>query len=277
VTIVPTTFRAWLTARRYRATTVRQYVGAVDRARLQVEQGDPVEARYRPPVRAYTAYLDQTRSEPDWVDLALRDWLAAPRERAPPKTRQPIAPFDADDWRKLVRALATDPEPEARVIEIQTVTGLRTGDVLRLRRRALKEALAGSHVVQVELKGARVLPVPTSGAPEVWERLAKQWREGDTLAKWVSPASADADAGAAYIAVRKHFQLLAQDLGLHGPIHLHRLRHTVADLALTATKDINAVRIMLGHQNIATTMRYIDDRSRINDVATIHRTIREGL
>lgn len=269
-------FRWWLQfKRKCRPTTVHVYGSCV--ARVRRNGAAYPEKHERSALRTYVRYLDHARPVEDQADQAIRDWLLEPMpvERGPRKMA--VAPFTKDDWAKLRTTLATDPEPEARVLEIQAVTGLRIGDVLRIRRHDLRKALAETDVLHVEIKGGRNFAVPTSGAPEVWHRLHKQWREWEDLAHWISPQADKNPDHAAYVSVRKHLRLLGQHLELDGRVNLHRIRHTVANRALAITKDVDSVRVLLGHRSLQSTMRYLDDRERVDDVAQLHRRLREDL
>lgn len=268
-------FRAWLTdKRKCRAGTIRVYTTALERARQKIFAYAPPE-HDRAALRAYTRYLDLVQPEEDARDNMIRDWAESPpvairRGRA---HREGVRPFSDADWHKLTAALMVDPEPEARALEIQCYTGLRTGDVLRLRRDDFSRAHTGDAIVQLESKGGRFRKIPLYGLPEMWARLAEQWADGDTLADWISPGSRNPDAGAAYLAVRKHLQHVAANLELEGRIHLHRLRHTFAHQVMQVTGDVHLLSRALGHQSLQTTMRYLSEEARANELAKIYEQI----
>ena len=57
-------------------------------------------------------------------------------------------------------------------------------------------------------------------------------------------------------AFAKNLKRYARDAGL-GDIHIHQLRHSVADAIYQATGDIGAVQYQLGHKNQQTSRIYV--------------------
>lgn len=196
----------------------------------------------------------------------------------PHKKRLERVSFQDQDWRKLYAAVVDDPAPEARVLQVEMETGVRVGDVLRLTRSRLRAAFTDGHLL-LEVKGGRERTVPIIATSASWVALWEAWpAEYEIVAEWLSPR-ADLDpevSRAAYAKVRRHMLELGTQLGLHGRIHTHRCRRTVAVRALASTKDVHAVSQLLGHASVKTTEGYVDEL-RVADVNQIQATLLNGL
>lgn len=266
-------FESYMLARNLRPSTQRAYSDRVVCVRRDFAEGRLPGPSARFPLKAYVEYLDFAKPVEDALDRQIRRWLKLPR-LAVRKRHKSTRSFSDEDWRKLVKALAEDPTPEARVLEVQCLTGLRNGDVLRIRRKALKKALV-TGTLEIETKGGDAQVVPIEGDPSVWNRLAKNWSYHDeTLAHRVAPDSKFPDEGAAYKNVQRHLKSVALSLGLTGPVRLHRLRHSFANRALHAAgNNVNLVRAMLGHRSLSMTLRYLDDREQLPAVAELQRQL----
>lgn len=186
--------------------------------------------------------------------------------------------FEDGEWLELVAVLQAtaldDNAPghvEALALWILGETGLRVGDLLRLRRSAVCMAggVRARERIELEVKGGKTRTLLRAGAPEAWDRLAQVWpRVGGrndprpNVASVVTD-SVDEDAsswGAAY----KRLERAAKAYGLRakvsGRVNLHRFRRTVGVQALRVTKgDVRAVQELLGHESYHTTLGYLDE------------------
>jgi integrase len=181
-----------------------------------------------------------------------------------------------EHWQRLVAHLERDKSREATVLLVMTAVGARIGDVLRLTRADLERAKRVG-VIELHVKGGRLLEVPMGGVPEIWTRLSRHFQVGpdDNLALWVTVGTnADPEgAAAAYKRCSRHLQRVGTLLGIPGRLHLHRLRRTVAVRALGITRDVHAVQQLLGHRSLSSTLRYVDELRRA-DVEKLQRDLR---
>lgn len=227
--------------------------------------------------RRYWRYLETGARPLDDFDRVVGELLLAPRPRRKlhhPRVHEAQS-FEARDWSELVDALRADRAPEAAVVLVIVATGLRIGDILRLRKESLGKALAGNSTDVVTIqKGGRTRRLPVEGARAEWQHLYDRWSDGATVAEWICPTSkyGPETPGGAYQRVRRHLQATAKSLKLSGRAHLHRLRRTVAVRALEATKDVHLVQQLLGHADIKATQVYTDElRSR--EVAALQQRL----
>lgn len=242
-----------------------------------------------PPVRLHFAAVTLSAwADEEGVDLSLLEpqisHLTSPetkkaavklsrRRKSKPRS------FDPAAWKRLARAIVQAETPEARVLEVVMVTGLRIGDVLRIEHKQVKRAVEEG-VFEVVTKGGKVREIYVRGRLKTsFEKLLDTWsstKGGSSrpnVATWILPESRDPRPYfGAYQRVSRKLKNLAAKLGLDGRIHLHRMRRTIAMQALSATKDIGAVQQLLGHESIATTQRYLDEE-RPEDVAALHDTV----
>lgn len=290
------TFGDWLQTQPYRPTTRKRSLTDLRYAQQQYRDTQQVPRAALASIRRYMLYVQEFPPlRPTPFDQALAANLTPSRKfradtqqvagdlvsgtRALGRTLTAKRIPEAE-WLRLVEALKADTKSrEATVLLVITASGLRIGDVLRIRKRDLTAAKAHG-VLQLEIKGGRQLEVPTGGVPEVWARLNKHFQAGpdDNIATWVSVGTSDdPEAGAAaYKRCARYLQALCRHLGLTGRIHLHRLRRTVAVKALLLTRDVHAVQQLLGHKALSSTLAYVDEL-RQADVERLQRQLQGGL
>jgi integrase len=166
-------------------------------------------------------------------------------------------------WGELCAAVERDPSLAARVIEVITYTGLRIGDMLRLRRVDLERAVRFGIAIPLEVKGGKVRQIPPRGAVHAWTRLLAAWPpEFATLAEAVCPSGNPSPraGGCAYRVVRDKLIEIGARVLPGSRVHLHRLRRTLAVQALRETGgDIFKVSELLGNTP-QTAMKYVDER-----------------
>lgn len=179
-----------------------------------------------------------------------------------PKYKLPRVSFQPADWQALYAAVAADKSPDARVLQLQMLTGARVGDVLRIGRSQLTEALEIG-VLPMKRKGGRVTNVSLDGALPQWQALLAAWPERcPTVAQWVSPGSGlgAQSGGGAYQRCRRKLKALGAQLGIRGRVHLHRIRRTVAVAALAESGgNLHPVAQLLGHATTDSTQEYVDE------------------
>jgi integrase len=264
-------FERWLIDHNYRQSTARQSARQIVSIQKKGLGGAPIT-----PLRRYADYLRE-RGPTSTFDQEVLDLELAPLRKlsAKPKRAQLARSFQKDDWRRLRRALLDDECPESIVLQLQMATGHRVGDILRISKRGLRDAMR-TGILQMERKGGNYIEVPLAGAQETWDRLRDAWH-GDSapsVADWVSPGGGfGAESGfGAYRKVSRYMKKLGERLELDGRVHTHRLRRTVGVRALAMTKDVHAVQQLLGHASIQTTLGYVDEL-RADDVAALQRKL----
>lgn len=270
-------FTAWAGAR-YTKRSTRKLV--LDVQTMVRNGGVPPEAqKVRARLRDYRWAWDV------WADAAKEIGLpplpierpAIPeRERGGRRAQEPkriheAKAFSSEDFAKLRTELVLDNRPQAMVLLVMAMTGLRIGDVLRIKAADLRAAIAGDQRLVVMVKGEKPVQVVLVPAFEAWQRLANKcfYAPGSTVADAVvgSLASDPEAGGAAYERCRRAIKKFGLKLGLDGRVHLHRLRRTVAVELLRAGESLETVQQVLIHENLRTTESAYADEARSEQAA----------
>lgn len=119
--------------------------------------------------------------------------------------------------------------------------GLRRGEIARAHTDALRADLGGV-ALDVDGKGGKRRLVPLTDA------LGREL--GRLPAGWVFPSPAGGHLTPAHVG-----KLVSRCLP--AGVTPHQLRHRFATRAYAATRDIEAVRQLLGHASLVTTQRYV--------------------
>jgi len=186
----------------------------------------------------------------------------------PPRRMKSRDPLDREDWKRIVRHLQTcDMTNEAmrQILLIMALRGLRSGDVLRLRRAEVVRAVAsgklsyeGKGRKRIELSAAPIRgPLEALAQMRGWDRvrdLLGTARSGETLAS---------------SALRKKVWRAAIRTGAAAGIdemNPHRYRHTFATqyLAQLAGDPNSIVKLQryMHWESMGTAARYVDHVSR---------------
>src|SRR5579859_3476868 len=151
-------------------------------------------------------------------------------------------------------ARATGETPFDTIVRLLVVTGMRVGELCRLR---IEDVAPDGSVLRIFGKGARdrVAYVTDAGLRQDLRRIVEQRRR-----------SAAAGGGALFLnrhgaplrpqSVRAKLKRLDRDAGLGRRVTPHMLRHTAATLLIETGVDIRFVQRLLGHSSIATTEIY---------------------
>jgi integrase len=279
----------WLDKRNYRRGTVKLTLRQAKQAFVgfKANPREPAHPSTITSLKRTLAYCEDAGDSPKFSAWMRQQGIEKPTGTpvAKPKGRKLEAhSFSERDYRAVCDE-CMHPErardPEAQVLYAIARTGLRVGDVLRIPVEDLERALEGSRgggpgVLPIERKGGSWVQIPILGALDAWQNLYEHATDYETIAGFVTDGESDSpEAGeAAYTRMDRYFKSLGADIALHGRVHLHRLRRTVAVRALEATgRDLIGVQQLLGHKAITSTQRYVDEIDAAH-VAKIQQKIR---
>lgn len=212
-------------------------------------------------------------------DPQLREELSLARLPAPRRVaaKQPLAASDLERvMEELDRATWLDDGLRA-VIGLMTYRGLRCGDVLRMRREEVTQALSKS-AMAFEGKGGRRLEFKVLRTYRRWlEVLTDQpgWSRIEDLISQGQPGSRRASAGRR---VQRAMRKIGRALGIDG-LHPHQMRRTYAVTFLRAHKgDPEALMKLTEHMqwaNMTTAMQYVD-HVRGDEIDRVAETMFDG-
>lgn len=196
----------------------------------------------RPILRYAKRYLRQNTSDIEWTDLRLEQ----PRER--------VREFTAEE---MVAWKAKLPAWHWPIVEFMARYGTRLRETF-----FAPGAFDGERVViaAADRKNARthVLPILPEHRPDIAARAARARAAGlDTI--WFREIEADGERALQPIHWRAFQSASKKALGLAGVKDArpaHDLRHHAATMALRRSNNLGAVKRLLGHDNIQSTMRY---------------------
>lgn len=218
--------------------------------------GDLAPNSLRTNLAALRAWALYTKDQP--LRERLSDIRLPPARRV--KAKQPIA---LDDWRKVIRHLQGSKlrcsDPMRQVLLIMAIRGLRSGDVLRLKRTEIVRALSTGKLVY-EGKGRKRMEVSAEPLRAQFEALAalQRWeRVRDLISESSDPRVLRNKVGRAARSTAREVGVLE--------VNPHRFRHTFATQYLMRLKgDPNALiklKQYMGWESIATASRYVDNVS----------------
>jgi integrase len=198
-------------------------------------------------------------------------------ERRPAAKRGNIDVFSREEVLALVRA--ADSEQDAAIYLTAAFTGLRLGELLALRWRDVDFANSAVHVRQSFTNGR--VDTPKSGqertvpmADEVAAVLAKlgqreRFRGDDDLV-----FCGTAGGHLAGHRLRDRYKSALKKAGLR-ELRFHDLRHTFGSHAIRMA-DSREVMEWMGHQDLATTQRYLQFKPRQDAARRISEAFRTG-
>ena len=251
--------------------TIRQYVHHV---KLAHKSKDPikrlVDKKLAPKTRrtikaALLSFADFRKDE------LLKEEIK--RVRLPAAHRQKQRPVLSDrQWRALIETLPAVKISEAlrAVLGVLLTRGMRKGDVLRMRRSEVLQALE-SDVLMYEAKGSRRLEFPLTSSWRPYLESLAQFEEYDRVRELVcrsrKEGCVEQSAGRAVIrALRK----VAKACKIPPDnVHPHLLRKMYATKYYRLCKDPHKLMHHMQWTNIETAMRYVqaDDRVVLDGIA----------
>lgn len=172
------------------------------------------------------------------------------------------------------------PERNLTIFYIGVATGYRTQDIVDLTIGEIKEALEDDRFVIQEKKQYKAWETHIKNYPNSKKKrppprealikpnlrkLLKEYIKGKSKSEYAFPSNKDQE----HISEKSYSEILSdvgKSLGLKH-ISGHSMRKTYAHRLWETTKDIEYVRIALGHTNIETTKRYLGLNNEIKDDA----------
>ena len=145
------------------------------------------------------------------------------------------------------------PEPSRTILMLLPPTGMRIGEITRLKK---EELLRRGKTWQFRFRGKRGVErkVPLNGASI--RALTLYFEEVQPRGEWVFPNNQGSPITPH--TVRKYTRKMAAAYPYELPeLSPHVLRHTFASLLLKQGKDLKTVQALLGHKSISTTARYL--------------------
>ncbi len=179
-------------------------------------------------------------------------------------------PLSTDQVAALLAAIPSNHPRNRLLFTLLAETGMRVGEALALHGGDVRLNDIDGGYLRVMGKGARERIVPLIDAPRSVRLLRSVVSKRAILGPLFHGAVAKGGSSSApldYSTACYHFaryltiarqrtpQAFATD---PDPVTIHRLRHTYATERLRAGVSLAAVRKLLGHQNLQTTLRYAD-------------------
>jgi len=198
-------------------------------------------------------------------------------ERRPQAKRANIEVFSRDEVLALVRAAAS--EQDGAIYLTAAFTGLRLGELLALRWRDVDFTNSAVHVRQNFTNGR--VDTPKSGqertvpmADEVGEVLAKLARRDKHRGDGDLVFCGSSGGHLAGHRLRDRYKAALEEARLR-QLRFHDLRHTFGSHAIR-TADSREVMEWMGHQDLATTQRYLQFKPRRDAARRISDAFREA-
>lgn len=167
------------------------------------------------------------------------------------RVREALSPEALASYYAAVEAHAHD--PIRTILLLLPRTGLRISEACALRHDDISER-DGRILLRVLGKGdkPRIVPLGDAGSALLRRHLDSAQGRRDPI--WVFPGRGGALTTAAVRKVTRRLRDLVPGFAELSP---HVLRHTYATSLLAEGVDIRSLQALLGHESIATTMRYL--------------------
>lgn len=166
-------------------------------------------------------------------------------------------------YNKILRLARQKHEKYEKIAILCTNGGYRVGDVLKLKKKHIWDGLlAIFDIKESKTNIRRKLPEQiTRELQPIFEEYLKQFKMDD----YIFPSSIKDNKGKykhiSYNRVYKVFKEIFTIAGIQGAKGTHTFRKTNAEKSRKDNKgDIRVVQIDLGHADIRSTQKYLDDR-----------------
>jgi integrase/recombinase XerC len=210
----------------------------------------PVPPRHGSTERSIDGIQAHMRDMRAWLNWLADERLIASKIKVPiPKLPERLFPILSDEemdrlWRSKYLTGSSDQAIRNRaLLALMLDTGLRRSEVASL---TLDQTDTFNQMVTVIGKGNKQRRVPYSSSVNslIQDWLTVRGPEPGTLF-WLASES-----------ILTLFQRIQKDVGLER-FHPHMLRHQAATMLVRANTDLATVKRILGHSDIATTLRYL--------------------
>jgi integrase/recombinase XerD len=182
-----------------------------------------------------------------------------------------INPLNTEDIRALMANAQDIPRQVQQVFWVALFTGLRWSDVSSIEKARIKTILINRerrkvyNFVQRKVDQSAQQPLSKEAIHFLAERLnderkelneAKQKGEKVKPSVYFFPRLATANPYHGYAYMHPFLKQWGEQAGLNKRLHFHLTRHSFATLMLELTGNLQVVKELLGHANVATTQRY---------------------
>jgi integrase/recombinase XerD len=165
------------------------------------------------------------------------------------KLRQALTPTQLALYHAAVEQI--DVEPAHTILALLPSTGLRIGEVTALRRTDI-HAQGDRYYFRFRGKGDKERIVPLNRAAE---RILFSYMEAKQPKDWLFTGYSESPIG--QHAIRKYTRAMSDKYPDLTGLSPHVLRHTFATMALRNGIDLKNLQVLMGHENISTTQRYL--------------------
>jgi integrase len=159
--------------------------------------------------------------------------------------------------------LSVCPRPLRDVLIIMLDTGMRNGEVVRMQWEHVDcEAASYFNPGGKTPRARRQVPL----SERVLEVLKAIHQEQDQERKqkpkrsssgWVFPSKVAPSGHIELSGLEHRFRKIARELGIADELKIYCARHTFGTVAMAETGDPGLVRVVMGHESLATTMKYL--------------------
>jgi integrase len=196
----------------------------------------------------------------------IRDVPRVKRLKVPGRERMVT---DADEQ----QILSACPRPLRDVLIIMLDAGMRNGEVVRMRWEHINWEAASSFNPEGKTPRAR-RQVPLSERvlevlrtirheqehPAAQTRVKKRKRKANLRKpdfRWVFPSTHSPSGHIELSGLEHRFRKIARELGIPDDLKIYCARHTFGTVAMAETGDPGLVRVVMGHESLTTTMKYL--------------------
>ncbi|MBW2257214.1 MAG: site-specific integrase [Deltaproteobacteria bacterium] len=175
------------------------------------------------------------------------------------KSKPPVVPTTEE----VVRILEATPSVYYRTLFLTAyAAGLRGDEVCHLRVEDIDSAAGILHIRHTKGRRPRTLML----GDRLLTALRAYWKAVRPPGPWVFPSRVGrgkprSDRPVTRKQASAVFRQVRRAAGIDRPVTLHGLRHGFATHLLEAGVDLHTIQVLLGHQHVETTTRYMEVRT----------------